>query len=497
MEVEDRHLDVMIDMMNAVIDKCQPLKYLSQQFCPIDMVFRLSQMITMFERNICSESAIGALLRMDPNGEGYCLSACSLIKHWLLEYYKPNFVTINGHKLQNGSEEEVVLTALMVLRVMYRMRQLMDKRVNRILTKGWKDLREFDEQLDDKFDTKSVTFMSLLVKHSTKHKLIVTSYEKRINELTQENRKLLEKIRISEQNDENQLYFKNLSLKKNSRSDGNNDPTQEIPMQSTDQTLDLSLKTTAVKQSDNTAVESETNVTKPVATLRSESPIKPLSPMRQPIPSPGRGSPRMSEVLVNSDANKSLKITFDEIRAVFSESSDSDFEYFDNTPTVATIPKPLFDALVATIETSQTNGADKCVLRSKASATSRLNAIQMAKRANPKLWPSRTKNYPRKRRYPCKWTNCPYVADRPSTLTRHERRHTGEKPFACDWPGCTKRYKMSSNLTPHKLTHTGIKPYVCDKCLKCFTYPQHLKRHRISFHSKRSSPQTSAAVSRL
>ncbi|KAL1115514.1 hypothetical protein AAG570_007543 [Ranatra chinensis] len=57
---------------------------------------------------------------------------------------------------------------------------------------------------------------------------------------------------------------------------------------------------------------------------------------------------------------------------------------------------------------------------------------------------------------------CDYQASRMSKLTRHKRRHTGEKPFLCDQ--CDYRASRKSTLTRHKRRHTGEKPFLCDQC---------------------------------
>jgi len=55
--------------------------------------------------------------------------------------------------------------------------------------------------------------------------------------------------------------------------------------------------------------------------------------------------------------------------------------------------------------------------------------------------------------------------------------HQEDKPYKCTHSGCGKSFKTPSELTRHEFRHTGEKPYKCDQCDKSFVRNDDLKRH--------------------
>ncbi|XP_069093015.1 zinc finger protein 37A-like isoform X4 [Pleurodeles waltl] len=77
-------------------------------------------------------------------------------------------------------------------------------------------------------------------------------------------------------------------------------------------------------------------------------------------------------------------------------------------------------------------------------------------------------------RYSC--TQCMKSFSAKTSVTRHQRTHTGERPFQCT--ECDKSFIQNGDLIRHQRSHSGERPYHCLDCGKRFSQKGHLRSHQ-------------------
>ncbi|XP_020008244.2 transcriptional repressor CTCFL [Castor canadensis] len=76
---------------------------------------------------------------------------------------------------------------------------------------------------------------------------------------------------------------------------------------------------------------------------------------------------------------------------------------------------------------------------------------------------------------------CMFTSSRISSLNRHVKTHTSEKPHVCHL--CLKAFRTVTLLRNHVNTHTGTRPYKCGDCDMAFVTSGELVRHRRYKHT--------------
>ncbi|XP_011136129.1 zinc finger protein OZF [Harpegnathos saltator] len=87
-------------------------------------------------------------------------------------------------------------------------------------------------------------------------------------------------------------------------------------------------------------------------------------------------------------------------------------------------------------------------------------------------------------RYMCE--ECGLELTRKSSLKKHIKTHSGEKPYLCHI--CGKGFANPTGRKVHLLTHSEVRPYICTICGQSFT-----QRPALSVHWKKKHPDVTDA----